>query len=175
MQLAGSPSSSLPGVWYRFITPIRGWQAHHAGSLGHLPNLRCLCSLTLLLSVFVNKWYGPSYNRTLYISGAPSANTRPGPSSCTLAPSKDESTPDGCSLFACLSFMCAGVLSACWCFMCAGVWTVCLCNTCVSGTCRGQKRASGPLELESQTFVSLLVNARNQTRPSGRTTSTLNH
>ena len=74
-----------------------------------------------------------------------------------------------------LSFTCVGVLSACLCFMCAGVLTACLCTTCMTGTCRGQKRASGPLELESQTFVSLHVNARNQTRPAGRTTSTLTH
>lgn len=38
---------------------------------------------------------------------------------------------------------------------------VCKCTTCKSGTCKGQKRASDPVELELQTVSSHHVGAGN--------------
>lgn len=91
-------SSLIPGrVWHKLISPVWGWQAYHACPLIHLLALRLLCSLVSLLPVCVNQWCGPGYSRTLYTVGTSSTNTRPGPSSSTLASIKDESDPDGYS------------------------------------------------------------------------------
>ena len=45
--------------------------------------------------------------------------------------------------------------------MCMGVLPHACLRLCVSGSCRGQKRAPGPLELELQTVVSCPVSAGN--------------
>jgi hypothetical protein len=51
---------------------------------------------------------------------------------------------------------------------------VCLCTTCMPCACRGQKRASDPLEVELKTVGRHHVGAGNQTWLSGRTLSALN-